>query len=150
MASFPPSEVMFHGTRVRVHLRTADTGGVYGLLEMWHPPSVGPALHVHPRGPESFLVLEGDYTFIVGSESAAAGPGSAVTVPAGVPHRYEVGAAGGHVLVVCPPGLEQYFEQVASQGAERPLSWQEEMAVAAEHGQEFLDRAGHWIRLEAT
>jgi mannose-6-phosphate isomerase-like protein (cupin superfamily) len=144
------SDLMFHGTRVRVHLRTADTGGSYGLLEMWHPPSVGPALHLHPRGPESFLVLEGDYTFILGTDSVAAGPGSAVTVPAGVPHRYEVGAAGGHFLVVCPPGLELYFERVAAQGTERPLSWEEEMALAAEHGQDFLDRAGHWIRQEAT
>jgi mannose-6-phosphate isomerase-like protein (cupin superfamily) len=150
MPSSPLSEFMFHGARVRVHLRTADTGGGYGLLEMWHPPSVGPALHVHPRGPESFLVLEGDYSFILGSDSIPAGPGSAVTVPAGVPHRYAVGPGGGHLLVVCPPGLEQYFERVARRASERPLSWEEEMALAAECGQDFLDRAGHWIGQEAT
>jgi quercetin dioxygenase-like cupin family protein len=98
---------MFHGTRVRVHLRTADTAGAYGLLEMWHPPGVGPALHAHPRGPETFLVLAGDYTFIRGPEAVTGGPGTALTVPAGIAHRYTVGAAGGHLLVVCPPGLEQ-------------------------------------------
>jgi quercetin dioxygenase-like cupin family protein len=129
-----------------VHLRTADTGGAYALVEMWHPPSVGPALHVHPRGPESFLVLEGEYTFILGPRSVAAGPGSALSVPAGVPHRYEVGPAGGHFMVVCPPGLEQYFERVAMRSADRPLTWDEEMAVAADCGQEFLDRAQHWTR----
>jgi mannose-6-phosphate isomerase-like protein (cupin superfamily) len=136
---------MFHGTRVRVHLRTADTGGVYGLLEMWHPPSVGPALHLHPRGPESFLVLAGEYTFMMGAEAVAAGPGAALTVAPGVPHRYEVGAAGGHLMVVCPPGLEQYFEEVARRSAEQP-TWEEEMALAADHGQVFLERAGHWTR----
>jgi mannose-6-phosphate isomerase-like protein (cupin superfamily) len=144
MTAAADSDLVFHGTRIRVHLRTAQTGGAYGLLEMWHPPSVGPALHVHPRGPESFLILAGEYLFTVGSESVPAGPGAALTVSPGVPHRYEVGAGGGHFIVVSPPGLEGYFERVARPSRERPLTWEEEVALAAEHGQEFLGRAGHW------
>ncbi len=68
-------DLMFHGTRMRLHLRTAETGGAYGLIEMWHPPNVGPALHLHLRGPETFLVLEGSYRFTRGEETVLAGPG---------------------------------------------------------------------------
>jgi quercetin dioxygenase-like cupin family protein len=140
----PSADLTFHGTRMRVHLRTADTGGAYALIEMWHPPRVGPALHVHPRGPETFLVLAGDYTFTRGSETVLATAGTAVTVPAGIPHRYDVGAGGGHLIVVCPPGLEGYFEEVARRSDAGPVSLDEELEIAAACGQDFLDRAGHW------
>jgi quercetin dioxygenase-like cupin family protein len=129
---------------MRVHLRTADTGGAYALIEMWHPPSVGPALHVHPRGPETFLVLAGEYTFTRGGETVRAEAGMALTVPAGVPHRYDVGAEGGHLVVVCPPGLERYFEEVARRSDAGPVSLEEEFEIAATCGQDFLDRAAHW------
>ncbi len=139
-----PREFIFHGTRMRVHLATPDTGGAYALIEMWHPPAVGPALHLHPHGPESFLVLTGTYTFTRGDETVVAIPGTAVAVPPGVPHRYEAGPAGGHVLVVCPAGLERYFEEVAARTALGSLTLDAEFALAREWGQEFLDRTGHW------
>lgn len=137
-------DLMFHGTRMRLHLRTAETGGAYGLIEIWHPPNVGPALHLHLRGPETFLVLEGSYRFTRGEETVLAGPGAALTVPAGVPHRYDVGSDGGHLIVVCPPGLEGYFEEVARRNQAGPVSLDAEFEIAAACGQEFLDRAGHW------
>jgi quercetin dioxygenase-like cupin family protein len=137
-------DLTFHGTRMRLHLRTSDTGGAYALIEMWHPPSVGPALHVHPRGPESFLVLAGTYAFTRGGETIAADAGMAVVVPAGVAHRYEVGAEGGHLLVICPPGLEEYFEGVAALAERGKVEQEVEFGIAIRCGQEFLDRTGHW------
>lgn len=137
-------EFVFHGTRMRICLRTPQTGGAYGLMEMWHPPAVGPALHSHPRGPESFLILQGIYTFTCGDETFVAQAGDSVAVPAGVPHRYQVGAAGGHAIVICPPGLEDYFEGVAVRSDGAPLTLESEIALAKEHGQDFLSRAGHW------
>lgn len=111
---------------------------------MWHPPAVGPALHTHPRGPESFLILQGTYTFTRGEETVVAEAGTSVAVPAGVPHRYLVGPAGGHAIVICPPGLEDYFEQVANRSRVAALALEAEFALAGEHGQEFMERAGHW------
>ncbi len=137
-------EFTFHGTRMRIHLRTSETGGRYGLIEMWHPPDVGPALHVHPRGPESFLIVRGSYTFTRGAETVTSEAGASLVVPAGVPHRYQVGAEGGHAIVICPPGLEDYFEQVAVSSVDTPLALESEFALAAACGQEFLGRAGHW------
>jgi mannose-6-phosphate isomerase-like protein (cupin superfamily) len=140
----PPADLIFHGTRMRVHLRTTDTGGEYGLIEMWHPPNVGPALHVHPRGAETFFVIAGSYTFTRNAETVRAEAGTALTVPAGVPHRYDVGAEGGHLMVVCPPGLEGYFEEVARRAEAGPVSLDTEFGIAAACGQDFLDRAAHW------
>jgi quercetin dioxygenase-like cupin family protein len=135
---------LFRGTRMLVHLSSDETGGAYALIEMHHPPGVGPALHVHPRGPESFLVLDGEYTFVRGAATVVAHPGQALTVPAGVPHRYVVGPAGGRVLVVTPPHLDRYFASVAARLATGPVPLEEEFAIAAEFGQDFLDREGHW------
>jgi quercetin dioxygenase-like cupin family protein len=137
----------FHGTRVRIHLSSTDTGGFYALIEMHHPPSVGPALHIHPRGPESFFVLEGEYTFVRGSETLVARSGEAVVVPAGVPHRYTVGPRGGRALVVTPPQLDDYFVRIAERSqAGSALTFEEERAVAAACGQDFVEREGHWAR----
>lgn len=134
----------FHGTRMTIRLTTAETGGAYALIEMQHPGNVGPALHVHPRGPESFYVLAGEYTFYRGEEMIIARPGNGVVIPAGVPHRYHVGPAGGRALVITPPGLEQYFFRIAGQLSVGPVPLSEELAIAAEAGQDFLETAGHW------
>jgi quercetin dioxygenase-like cupin family protein len=135
---------VFRGTRMRVHLSTATTGGSYALIEMTHPPSVGPALHIHPRGPESFFVLEGEYTFSLGSTTIVVSAGEAVAVPAGVAHRYVVGATGGRALVITPPELENYFIDIAKRLESGPVQLAEEFEVAARYGQEFLDHEGHW------
>lgn len=127
-----------------IRLTTEETGGQYSVIEMRHFPNVGPALHVHPRGPESFVVVEGNYTFHCDGEDRTLGPGEAFCVPAGKPHRYRVGDEGGRLLVLCPPGLEHYFWEVSQRLAEGPLSLDEEFAIAAHHGQDFLDASGHW------
>jgi quercetin dioxygenase-like cupin family protein len=135
---------VFRGTRMHVHLSSRDTAGAYALIEMVHQPSVGPALHTHPRGPESFFVLEGEYTFTVGHATILVQAGAAVAVPAGVAHRYVVGASGGRALVITPPGLEHYFTEIAKRLDRGPVPLEKEFEVAARYGQEFLDPKGHW------
>ncbi|HEY0512220.1 MAG TPA: cupin domain-containing protein [Thermoanaerobaculia bacterium] len=134
----------FYATQMTVRLTTPETGGGYALMEMRHPPGVGPALHVHPRSAESFYVLDGRYKFFRDEETVEASPGMAVTIPAGVPHRYVSGPDGGRILVMTPPGLEEYFWTVSKLLQKGPVSMDEEFAIAARLGQEFLDGHGHW------
>jgi quercetin dioxygenase-like cupin family protein len=135
----------FYVTQVTVRLTTAETGGAYALLEMLHTAGVGPALHIHPRAAESFLVLEGNYTFFLDGETVAAGPGEAVSVPAGTPHRYVSGPEGGRLLVIMPPGLEEYFWTMSQRLKDGAVPMAEEFALAARLGQDFLpDAEGHW------
>ncbi len=127
-----------------VNLSTADTGGAYSVIEMIHPPNVGPALHIHPRGPESFFIIEGSYTFIRQGETITLSAGQAISVAAGTPHRYTVGSTGGRAIVICPPQLEQYFQNVAERLKHGALPITEEFAIASRYGQDFLDSSSHW------
>ena len=127
-----------------VSLSTTDTSGVYSVIEMIHPPNVGPALHVHPRGPESFFIIEGSYAFVRGSENIMISSGQAISIPAGISHRYTVGSAGGRAIVICPPDLEHYFQSVSDLLQRGSLTIEEEFAIASRYGQDFLDSSSHW------
>ena len=41
----------------------------YTILDIIHPPNIGPALHIHPKGSETFYIVEGDYEFILDGKS---------------------------------------------------------------------------------
>ena len=127
-----------------VSLYTTDTAGAYSLIEMIHPPNVGPALHVHPRGPESFFIIDGSYTFVRGSDTITLVAGQAISIPAGTPHRYTVGSTGGRAIVICPPDLEHYFLSVAELLKHGALPIAEEFDIASRYGQNFLDSSAHW------
>ena len=55
-------QINFRGTRMLVKVSNDDSEGRYSLIEMTHPPSIGPALHIHPHAPEAYYVLEGEYS----------------------------------------------------------------------------------------
>jgi quercetin dioxygenase-like cupin family protein len=133
----------FHGTRMTIRATTADAGA-YAVIAMDHPPDVGPALHVHPRGAETFHVLDGTYVFTRGDETMHATVGDVVVIPTGTPHRYVSGAGGGRLLVITPPDLEHYFWETTQ--ALRAGQWtlDEEFGIAHRHGQDFLEQGGHW------
>jgi mannose-6-phosphate isomerase-like protein (cupin superfamily) len=135
---------VFRGTKMTVKLTTEAASGHYTIIEMTHPPSVGPALHVHPAYPETFYVQEGDYTFFRADEVVEARIGDCVTIAPGIPHRYEVGKNGGKVIVISPPHLEKYFCTISQRLLQCEVSQEEEKNVAAKHGQHFLDMAAHW------
>jgi quercetin dioxygenase-like cupin family protein len=136
-------EILFRGTRMHVKVGHAECAA-YSLIEMAHPPNVGPALHRHPGGDEAFYVLEGAYEIRCRDEVFVGTPGAFVFVPRGAPHGYTVGPAGGRVLVVTPAGLERYFAEVADRLALGALSLDDEAEIATRYGQEFLDRLRHW------
>ena len=58
-----------------------ETGGRYATFESLVPPGGGPPPHVHSREEESFLVLEGEMTFVLGDERFVAAPGTFVNMP---------------------------------------------------------------------
>jgi mannose-6-phosphate isomerase-like protein (cupin superfamily) len=67
--------------------RTADTPRfTCGIVEM----AAGRELeqHVHEGEDDSFYILEGELTFLLGDETVAAPPGTFVLVPPGVEHGF--------------------------------------------------------------
>jgi mannose-6-phosphate isomerase-like protein (cupin superfamily) len=65
-----------------------QTGGAYAVIETANDPDTGVRLHVHEREDETWFVLEGEYTFEVGSQTFRAGPDAYVFGPRNVPHSY--------------------------------------------------------------
>ena len=57
----------------RVKASGAQTGGLFGLVEVSTPQGSGPLPHVHEREDEAFYVLEGSYGVTVGNDRFDAG-----------------------------------------------------------------------------
>ena len=80
--------IQFRKTTMLLKTPPNKNNGGYLQLMMMHPPHIGPALHIHPTGPETFLVLEGSYTFTLDEETIEAIAGDFVFVPQNAPHKY--------------------------------------------------------------
>ena len=77
----------FHGSKFTIKVLTSESSGMYTILDILHAPNLGPGLHTHPRGPETFYIVEGDYEFFLGTKSIMAKAGDVIVVPKGAPHR---------------------------------------------------------------
>lgn len=134
----------FHGTKMTIKVLTLETDGAYNIIHFEHPPNVGPALHMHPRGLETFHIIRGEYTFLLGNENINAKSGDVIVVPRNTPHKFKSGSDGGEFLVISPPGLENYFYEVSQLLTSGSVSWDVELEIAKKHGQIFLESADHW------
>jgi quercetin dioxygenase-like cupin family protein len=134
----------FHGTKMTIKVLTSETNDEYTIIDAVHPPNVGPALHMHPKGPEIFYIIDGDYEFVLDNNFIKAKTGDVISIPKGTPHRFIVGNTGGRVLITSPPRLEHYFFKVSELLAIGEVPWKTESDIANQYGQIFLDNAKHW------
>ena len=136
--------IMFYTTKMVVKTTLAQTNNGYTTILMAHPPLVGPALHYHPHGVETFFVVEGSYIFTLDGETIEANKGDFILIPQNAPHKYNSGPEGGKVLVTTPPSVETYFLHIAGKLQEGDVPLEYEFAFAEQHGQVFLDSSSHW------
>ena len=134
----------FHGTKMMIKASTSDTNGSHTIIHAIHPPNVGPALHLHPRGSESFYIIEGEYKFVLGNKTLDAKKNDVVLVPKDTPHKFTTGTNGGTVLIISPPELENYFIQVSELLQKGTVTWNTESDIARKFGQVFLENTNHW------
>ncbi|MGZ5491573.1 MAG: cupin domain-containing protein [Nitrososphaeraceae archaeon] len=134
----------FHGAKFTIKVLTSETNGSYIILDVIHPPNICPALHIHPKGSETFYIVEGDYKFILEGNSVTGKPGDIIFVPKGSLHRFDVGYKGGHALVISPPELEFYFFKVSELLDKGEVSYKTESSIVKQYGQVFLDNTKHW------
>jgi len=100
----------FFGGCTWLKATSEQTGGAYGLVEQLMPPGSGSPWHLHHAEDESFYVLEGTMTFLVGDERITAGPGTYVFGPRGIPHgfRVEGDSPARMLLMATPAGFEEF------------------------------------------
>ncbi len=91
-----------------------DTNGKYAMWEAIVPPGGGPPPHVHSREEESFYILEGEITFMIGDERVVATAGMFANMPVGTPHSFknESSKTAKMLISVAPAGLEEMFFEI--------------------------------------
>ena len=100
------------GERLVFHQTSQETNGEAVVFDAFvKPGGFVAARHVHPQQEERFHVLRGTVGFRVGRKKIEAGPGEAITVPAGTAHTFW-NAGDGVAQFTCEvrPALE--FEQL--------------------------------------
>jgi quercetin dioxygenase-like cupin family protein len=139
------ADVWWKSGRVTVKAGGPEAGHAISQIEVDDPQGTGPPLHVHHNEDETFYVLAGQVTFVVGEQRIDATAGDFVFGPRDIPHAYVVRSERARMLVTASPGgIEQVFVSlgVPVTGSEPPadavLPMDEAMRLFADHGAEIV------------
>jgi quercetin dioxygenase-like cupin family protein len=103
-----------------------DTGGQLSVFEYTGLGKVGPMLHIHFEQDEIFTVIEGEYRFVVGSETHHLKAGQTIFLPRNIPHTWlQLTDRGKLIYFLQPAGKMEEFFSYMNNLKERPT--QEEM-----------------------
>lgn len=99
------------GEILRIRVRSDEVSGRCTIIESIVQPMVGPPLHTHLED-EIFSILEGTLTFEAAGKRIEAGPGTIVTIPAGVQHAWRnfSDEPVRFLATFTPGGIEELFE----------------------------------------
>jgi quercetin dioxygenase-like cupin family protein len=108
-------ETLDLGTITLRLLTTSDqTNGAFAVGEFSGGEGPWTVPHVHQHTEESFYVLDGAFTFTLGTDDLEAGPGSFIRVPPGTRHELRAAAGGGRLLTLwVPGGTEAMFVELS-------------------------------------
>lgn len=108
-------EYSFAGTRVRLLMSGAQTGGAFCMMEMFSPPGKDTPTHMHHREEETITVLEGVLDVTIEDKPVRVQAGQTIFVPHHVPHRLgNTGDVLARYLVVCTPaGFDGFVDSCA-------------------------------------
>jgi quercetin dioxygenase-like cupin family protein len=95
-------------------LSSADTAGTLAVIETLTFPQNGPPMHTHTHEDETFYILDGRFSFVLGEQTFEASPGTLIRAPRGIPHGYKNISAlpARKLLLISPAGLENFFREV--------------------------------------
>lgn len=104
------ADVWWKSGRITVKAGGADAGSAFSQIEVDDPRGTGPPLHLHRNEDETFYILEGKATFLVGGERIDVTAGDFLVGPRDIPHTYVVRSEHARMLVTASPGgVEQAF-----------------------------------------
>jgi len=107
------------GHLLSVLVRSADTHGLFSLLEMTEVKGLEPPPHTHTREDETFMLLNGEIEFSVQNEKYHAIAGDTMFLPRNVQHSFKVLTERSEVLILLTPGgFEQFFIEMSEPAPE--------------------------------
>jgi quercetin dioxygenase-like cupin family protein len=112
----------FLGTQAWIRVGSEHSGGSLAIVEQVIPAGAESPWHVHRTQDESFYVLDGQVTVIVGEQRWTLGPGDYAFGPREVPHGFRIeGHTPARLLLICTPGagFDRFIHQ-ASEPATAP------------------------------
>ena len=99
-----------------------DTGGRFSLMYELMPRGAGPGPHRHTWSDETYYMLHGEITFLVGDEIRAARQGDFVVVPRDTRHAFRVDSETASFLNgYTPASLEAAVIELAMPAPERVI-----------------------------
>jgi quercetin dioxygenase-like cupin family protein len=98
------------GDPMRFIMTAAHSGGAYAIAEQEVRPGNGAPPHIHHKEDESFYVLEGSFSVLVGDQLYSAHAGDFIHIPRGAVRGFtNVGSTAGRVLILHVPGSASGF-----------------------------------------
>ena len=140
------ADVWWKGGRITVKTAGAETGDAFSQIETDDPRGTATPLHLHHNEDETFYVLAGEVTFVVGDERIDVSTGDFLFAPRGIAHAYIVRSERARMLVTASPaGIEQVLVGlgVPATGREPPVDaamppMDELVRLFTSHGCEIL------------
>jgi len=117
------ADVWWKTGRVTVKAGPDETGHAFAQIETDDPRGGGPPRHLHHNEDETFYILEGEVTALVGEERIDLSAGDYLFAPRGIAHSYVVRSERARMFVtLSPASVEELFVSlgVPVTGAEPP------------------------------
>ena len=99
-----------------------DTGGRFSMMEQLLPRGSGPGPHKHTWSDETFYMLDGEITLLVGDEIRQARKGDYIMVPRDTRHAFRVESETARFLNgYTPASMEALIVELATPATARTL-----------------------------
>ncbi len=97
-------------TGLKIRISSAQTGGTFEVVEIGGTGS--PLPHVHRVADHCFYIIQGLFTFTLGSEEVEVPADTVVFVPHGTPHAFKHSEGARALCFVIPAQLEGFFREL--------------------------------------
>jgi quercetin dioxygenase-like cupin family protein len=126
------------GDPMRFLMTAAHSGGAYAVAEQEVRPGNGAPPHIHHNEEESFYVLEGSFSVLLGDQVHSLQAGDFVHIPRGAIRGFtNVGSSNGRVLILHVPGSAAGF-YIGMGKLPFPPKLEDIAALASQHGIEMV------------
>jgi quercetin dioxygenase-like cupin family protein len=99
-----------------------DTGGRWSMMEQLMPKGAGPPPHKHLWSDETFYILDGTITFLMGDEIKTAHKGAFVNIARNTRHGFRVDSDTARILNgYTPASMEAMLAELGKRTTERTL-----------------------------